>query len=355
MALLFAEGFDWVDPSLTFNDLRDEIQKSWQQANFDNDNSDSGIAAGRIEAQSLAMANSDDIIVTPLLNDHTVNTSGIIGFAMRTPSSFSSAQILGWNVAGTTGANFRVTGSGELHFNILTSNLASGGLTGVILNPNQWYYIELDFDIADAGRMTLHLDGAVVYDNQSIDLRHSSRSAGWTQIVFNGITANSNTVERQRLDDIYICDHSGTLNNAPLGPIQVKALLPDADGFQNDFTSSSGSANHFEDVNENPDDETTFLESSTSGHRELFSHEPSQPLGQIHGVYHSASVRVTDNIARNVSLSTRHNTTTTDNVSISVGNSEFTHISAPYDNNPAASGLWSEANLDNTQFGILID
>lgn len=73
------------------------------------------------------------------------------------------------------------------------------------------------------------------------------------------------------IDDIYINDSSGTVNNDFEGEIVIEAALPVSDEGPNDWYSSTGSTNHFEDVDDGNVEFSTYLESVNAGNeREAF-------------------------------------------------------------------------------------
>jgi hypothetical protein len=72
------------------------------------------------------------------------------------------------------------------------------------------------------------------------------------------------------IDDLYVCDGSGSVNNDFLGECRVLTLLPsDGNGSNNDFDTSAGGspADHGAMVNDTtPNDDTDYVSSSTVDH-----------------------------------------------------------------------------------------
>jgi hypothetical protein len=77
-----------------------------------------------------------------------------------------------------------------------------------------------------------------------------------------------------RLDDVHVCDTSGSHNNGFLGDVRVVTLRPDADTAQAGFTPASAGAHHTQ-VDDAPDHhgDATYLESDTVGHQERLGYQ----------------------------------------------------------------------------------
>ena len=104
-----------------------------------------------------------------------------------------------------------------------------------------------------------------------------TRNAGTAEIAmvrFSNHHISSGNRHTLRLDDVYVCDTSGSRNNDFLGDVKVVTLRPNADTAQADFTPSAGSV-HYSLVAEAPDDDgdATYVESGTVGHKDLYGYQ----------------------------------------------------------------------------------
>jgi len=346
MSLIFAEGFDWIESSLTGDALTNELP-TWGGSDLQVSGTPGSLIAGRLGGNAIGMGSlANHRLITPLINT-TGATDGIIGFAFLTPPAFFADvifQLRGANTTANSFSAFQITigASGVLSFD--PHNFSSPEVAIGSLNPNQWYYLEIKFDMGttnfSAQPVVVHLDGVEAI-NTNLNIGDDD---GWTGFQLNG--ANF------AFDDIYVCSTSGPVNNDILGPITIRALLPDADGGVTDF-SGSAPGNHFELVDElGSDGDTTFVESTAPGQTELYSHVPSAPTGNVIGVVQTVTMRATDATPVNVQFTTRTGGTNSNHSNLTVGTQNFLAYHETYDLNPANSAAWTEAALDATEFGI---
>ena len=163
-------------------------------------------------------------------------------------------------------------------FNVVTGGTLSTtkiGFTDVGILTNVWHYVEL--------KVTFHLtSGAVVMqvDGQSV-LSTTGITAPDTgtfpiETVPSYLTVGG-TAARTRvlIDDLYVCDSAGSVNNDFLGDIGNRRLDATAEGTTNDFTPNTGTDNSALISETDRDDDTTYVESSTIGHNDLYVMENS--------------------------------------------------------------------------------
>lgn len=139
--------------------------------------------------------------------------------ALYGDSSGSSRQVgLTVNPSGT----LSVTSSGSI---ILT--------TSKVIAPNSWYYVEFLASIGLSNSVYVYVNGN----------GWGSASGAVTQTLgYN--TASSiylGGAGRPYLDDVYINDTSGSINNSVWGDTRIEAVMPDGDGFWQQWDLSTGS------------------------------------------------------------------------------------------------------------------
>jgi hypothetical protein len=134
-----------------------------------------------------------------------------------------------------------------------------------------------------AGTAKVWRDDTLIHD--ATGLNTLGTTAGNVDIVDIRITPGLVvTTYNPAMDDVYVLNNSGTRNNARLGKdVRIKYYKPDADGSTNNFTKSSGGDAYYQHVNDIPEDDTKYLTSATTGHKQLFSME-SVGTGQIAAV-----------------------------------------------------------------------
>lgn len=127
-----------------------------------------------------------------------------------------------------------------------------------------WHYIEVKALIHSTdGTFSMRVDGvAVTWDATMTSL--VTRGLGPAYV--DQVRIRKAEFAQAWIDDLYIADTSGGVNDNFLGAVTVQCLLPDTDGTLVDWASSGvGQAAMVDD--ETPDDDTTYLESSTSGEK----------------------------------------------------------------------------------------
>ena len=345
MSLLYAEGFDLTDPAINCAGLADQLT-GWSFFFFNSATNQVG-RTGTGRSVRLGAFNGTTFS-TPVV-DTSGSTEGVFGFAFRTPPAFPTSTAAGRLVApardgSRVGFILQPSTAGALLINNQNGTLIQD--TGVVLQTDRWYYIECKFNLVAAGDIEIKLDGNSVYTGTHN--LSGNAGAGWNQLILGS--------REHTYDDIYICSTSGPFNNDFLGPLQVRVLLPNADGNSNDFTSS-GAGDNYTFVDELvSDDDTTYVESATSGDVELYLHEASMPVGNIIGVVQTVSMRATDVNPMNVEFTTRSGGTNINNGVQSVASeADFRHYFQVYDTNPASGGVWTETALDSTEFGLTIE
>lgn len=127
--------------------------------------------------------------------------------------------------------------------------------TGSVMKLGVWSWVEMDITIGNTAAYVVRVNGVTVLN-----------STGDTQ---EQTSADINVVSWSGPGDwdcVYICDAVGAApRNAMLGDFICSNLLPDGAGANTDFTPLAGT--NWQAVDEAvPDDDTTYVESSTNGH-----------------------------------------------------------------------------------------
>lgn len=213
----------------------------------------------------------------------------------------------------------------------------------------EWHYIEFKSTIDNTnGSYEVRLDGTNILSDSSIDTQYSSNAywdvvylrsgGGWDYIYF---------------DDFYLTDSTGSTSTGFLGTIHIETLLPNADAGTNQWTTSSGT-DHYAMVDDNPpDDDTSYLEDSTSGNRELFDLPAVSPSSlTIKGVSSVVDQRVTDATTVDMKFVNKSGTTTTTGSAQTVSSTSQARFDEIYDQDPDTSTAWTKTTFEAAQFGF---
>ncbi|MEE9548659.1 MAG: hypothetical protein V3V68_04825 [Nitrosomonadaceae bacterium] len=265
MALLHLEGFEVADGINTYvgRKLNPGSQADeWVTGRF-------GGKAMRLEynnAVALAFNNKQTIIIGLAINFETIeeDKAFLILYESGTPQVSLAFGLYG---------SLRVVRDG----NTLAETVNN------LITRHAWHYIELKIKIHNStGTAEIHVDGVEVANETSLD----------TQMTGNAYVDQVNLFPTRfealsLYDDIYVADDSGSYNNDFLGDVRIVATTPDADGSSTDFTLfPGGGEDHYEDVDDGStvDDDTTYVESATATHEDLFTFVDLVDIGDILGV-----------------------------------------------------------------------
>jgi hypothetical protein len=174
----------------------------------------------------------------------------------------------------------------------------------------------------------------------------------------NGIKVrNGNSAVIMQFDDIYICDGTGGVNDDFLGDVKVVSLLPDGNGTTSQFTGSDAdSTDNFLHVDEtDTDDDTSYVESSTAGHIDLYTFDNLASADTVHAVQVNNVVKKDDAGSRTVRAVTRPVATNFFGDSKSPSNGSYTNETHVYDVSPETSIAWTESEINGTEFGVEIE
>jgi hypothetical protein len=151
-----------------------------------------------------------------------------------------------------------------------TTNSVGDSPLGTSFRLNQWYRLEVKYKVATTstdGAITVHLDGVEIINATGINTKSGTQTLA--QIALSGLSPSSSTV---LIDDLIVWNDLGTANNTWLGDVRIDELLPSSNGTAQDWTPNTGNA--WDAVNDTPvapDDDTTFIVSTTPGQRSRFA------------------------------------------------------------------------------------
>jgi hypothetical protein len=246
-------------------------------------------------------------------------------------------------------------GTGELLFKrggTLLERSSKRMRTGV------WYYIETKVNIDNSsGSYEVRVNNETWLSATGVDTQVDTLDE-IDEIRLGSV--NNDGLDNALLDDFYISDTSGVLNNDFLGDISISALFPSGNGFVNQLTGSDGnSVDNYLLVNENPPDSgISYVTSSTSGETDLYEVEdlPSAPSGEsgIFGIQVSALSQKTTaglRIAHNVIRTSGINY---DGVDYYPSLDGYDFYYDAWQEHPYTAGVWTLDAINNIQIGTSV-
>lgn len=357
MSLLFIESFDWISTSITGPNLQTVLEKKYDQVNVTS-GTDASIVTGRRGGNALEGGSvNSQLIRTPVLRDSTVDKTFICGLAIKTPLIFfSTSPFLSVMTGGAPQLVLRMETTGAF-----TARRASTFLetSPPILQVNRWYYLEAKIVISTTvGSVIIKLDGTTVWSSATNLNTRDETGTFWDNLkINNGMGVN------QVIDDIYICDSNGTVNNDFLGDTSVEHINPNAVGDNSAWTPSSA-VDHYTLVDDGTArttavDETDYVSSGTLAQKDLFNYESlatGPGLGDaslIHGIQVNTWARLTEIQPSDLILKTKTGTTEGD-VTKTIRHDDieqFIEIGV-FELDADTAAAWTVSGINGAQFGI---
>jgi len=278
-------------------------------------------------------------IRTPII---TADDTFIVGVGFRKTLSIGTQSFL--SLSSSTGSFGVFVNGTELE--LKRGSTVLGTTSGLGLTTDTWYWLELKVVCHDStGSYELRIGESDVLSASGVDTQDGT--AIYEKVVL-GNTSYSNT--EFRYDDFYICDSTGSDNNDFLGECTVTALRPNIAGNSSDFTSSGS---NFDNVNEaEVDDDTTYVESDTVGHKDTYGYQNLGSATEILGVQINTQCRETDAESFNIKTVTRVNSTDYTNSAQAVGASDFVNKMDIRELNPNGDVAWTDTTLNSAEFGM---
>jgi hypothetical protein len=270
----------------------------------------------------------------------------IVGFAYRQDALPGAARILvQFYDTAVLHTDLRISTAGNLFF---TRNGTTIGATGTTaIGAGVWVYIEAKVTINDTtGVAACRINGAVELNGTALDTRNAGNLSA-NVISFFG----SNTTYSINLDDLYVCDGTGSVNNDYLGDIRVAALLPSGAGNTTQYTPSTGS--NYQNVDDAaPDGDSTYNESSTTSQKDTFAmgNLPTTATGNVKGIQLLTYDRKTDAGSRTLRHVVRTNSTDYESADIAQIDT-FKYNITTRDVNPNTTTAWTESEINGMEAG----
>lgn len=352
MALLFIDGFDHYDPQALdpFGDpwlARGKAAYLSPQA--------TRIQGRRPSSYALRLpAGAGGGYVKNL---EAGRTSLIVGAALRVASFDNTGEepvLLGVRDASAQVAHlvrigedgrlklYRRTGSGTSGWDQwISTSVATAAVRG-------WHYVELQVVQGTSnGTLNVRLNGVLAI---TLLAQNTTQGGGPLLTAFVGAVPGEYCRVTTDVDDLYLADTSGTINNTFLGDVRVDALQAQANGALNQWTVE-GAASAWAAVSDG--DETTALRAATAGLRQTFDVEalPVMTTPAIHGVQVTLLARKTDAGTGRVRGIVASGAQTAVSADIHLQEQLAWHT-ALFERNPNGNVQWTEDAFNAAEFGL---
>lgn len=246
----------------------------------------------------------------------------------------------------------------DMKINVRRGNTGSGTIVATSTNAisyGAYHYFEVAITVHNtAGTIDVRWDGQNVAGLSGLTSQNTRNGSNNYCNKVNLYGAPSNTALGGSativdVDDLYICDDSGSNNNTFLGDVRVQSIFPSGAGNQTDFTPSAGS--NFQTVDETtPNDDTDYNSSSTANHIDLFAMGDITPTsGTIKAVVVWVYCRKDDAGSRQLAPAVRSGGTNAFATTINVGSS-YAYYQGLFELDPA-SAAWTITTVNSIEAG----
>ncbi len=264
------------------------------------------------------------------------------GFAIDTSTVISSILNLLGDAGATTHLALKSTAFGGFALYRGASLIAS--TANYLFTNNVWKYVEVSATIsATVGAVTVKMDGSVV-----LTFTGNTKNGG-TNTTIDTVTFIADGAPLVSLDDIYICNDQGSVNNTFLGDVRVQALLPNGAGSSTQWAPLSGA--NYTNVNTVPPNVATYVSDSTPADRDTYALEDcAAGTGTIYGVQSVLAALKSDAGSASVKAAYKSGGTVYYDAPVSLGTSVIGYT-ALRENDPATSAAWTVAAVNALEFG----
>ena len=271
----------------------------------------------------------------------TEPSTAICGFAFYA-GSLNDAVIFSFKSDSTTQIGLQMTSIGTIRiFRDSTLNII-GTCSGLGILPSTWNYLEIKctFDSV-VGSVQVRNNGVEVFSQSGINTDPANSSL-CNAVALGG--AASFPFPALRFDDYYINDTNGTQDNDFEGEILIDTFVPKGNATPLDWTPTAGT--NYECVdNVPPDETTTYVSSSTSGHIDAYLGENYiRSIINIHFVRTVNFAQKTGAGAANIKHRISSNSVAVSSDPITLTN-DFLYSSVLWEKNPDGNVAWTPATI----------
>ena len=213
-----------------------------------------------------------------------------------------------------------------------------------------WHYIEVKVKIADAsGTVELRQDGVT-----RLSYTGDTQNGGVANVDRVAWASRTNGLD-YRIDDIYILNEQGTINNDFLGDTRCYPLYPNGNGNYSQLVGSDGnSTDNYLLVDESPvPSSSDYVGSATVGQKDTYTFEDLPvSVGTIRGVETRVFAAKTDTGTKQIRALVRRSATDANGVDHALADSAYVTFQDMWEQDPhAGPGAWTITNVNGSEFG----
>lgn len=349
MALLFIDGFDHYDPQAL-----DDFGEPWLARGKAAYLSPQATRVQGRRPSSFALRLPEGSGGGYVKNLDSTKTSLIIGASIRVvpyENTYTEPLLLGVRDANAQVAHLvKVGEDGRLKLYRWQYGYEQLITTSVTTAPARgWHYIELQVTQGTSnGVLSVRINGVLAIQ---MTAQNTIQGGGQLLTAFLGAIPGQSCPLTLDVDDFYIADTTGTINNTFLGDVRVDALKAQADGSLNQWTVTPSGTAAWEAVSD--EDETTNITAPSAGLRQSFDVEslPVMTTPAVFGVQLTMLARKTDAGLGKLKGLVVSSAQTAVSPEVILQEQQAWQC-ALFERNPNGNVQWTEAAFNAAEFGV---
>ena len=349
MALLFIDGFDHYDPQAL-----DDFGEPWLARGKAAYLSPQATREQGRRPSSFALRLPEGSGGGYVKNLESTKTSLIVGCSIRVvpyENTYTEPLLLGVRDANAQVAHIvKVGEDGRLKLYRWQYGYEQLITTSVTTAPARgWHYIELQVTQGISnGVLSVRINGVLAIQ---MTAQNTIQGGGQLLTAFLGAIPGQSCPLTLDVDDFYIADTTGTINNTFLGDVRVDALQAQADGSLNQWTVTPSGTAAWEAVSD--EDETTNITAPSAGLRQSFDVAPLPVMATpaVFGVQLTMLARKTDAGLGKVKALVVSGAQTAVSPEVILQEQQAWQC-ALFERNPNGNVQWTEAAFNAAEFGM---
>lgn len=350
MALLFIDGWDYYNTA--------DLPKKWDSLikDFDNNTPDLSAETGRYTGQAVHLGPHG---ISGLTKNFATQTDFYVGFALNFSNAVNYGRILGF--PGPSGQS-----QVDLTLNAGTLTIGNqfffvSSVTAITIDV--WNYIEVKVTgltgspTCAAGSIKVRINGVEVISvpaNQRTSGDITAGSLAMSRIILGGGTGTTDANDVY-VDDLYVCNGSGSANNTFLGDCRIELLKPTADGANKQFTPDTGTDNFARIDEAFEDGDTSYVSSNTVTDTDTYTFgDLSTDFATIKAIQVNIVARKDDIGSRLIASAIKSGSTTYDHGienPFGLGDS-YSQQSDVWDTDPNGNIPWTSTTVNAMEVGV---
>lgn len=272
-----------------------------------------------------------------------------MGFGLYMLSTETAELLRFSDEAGTIQGAVSIGNDGTIR--VYRGSVSSGTLLATSSNALPiltWNFIEVKYTIADSGGNWEVRINESTWINFTGDTKQSTSLSTAVRLQVWGRSSDN------AIDDLYVCDSVGSINNTFLGDVRVDTVRPIGVGNYSEF-SKQGSASNWDNLDDTTlDSDSTYNYSNTVGHRDTLDCGNLPAItGTIFGVQVNMAARKDDAGGRTLRSLTRLSSTDYEGDSQNVS-TDYRVYRQIIEQNPNTTAAWTETEINGAEFGYKV-